>query len=492
MIQAYLAQSMEGVFTPASAAAAAPLLALSAGVLLCLVCDLFDALRGARPAVFLATLVAAGAFEVAILRAEEPPGAVFQGALHADGTTALWGLLFLAGTLLSWLYAVGYYREDHPFKAEHDTLFLIASAGMMLMVGAGDLLTFFIGLEVLSIPLYALAAFRRARATSVEAGLKYFVLGAFAAALFLYGAAMLYAATGTIALDGIAAAAPRSAMAMLGAAFVAAGLFFKVSVFPFHLWVPDVYQGSPTPVAALMATGTKAAAFGFLIQLAGILPEGAAGTVAAMALVTMLAGNLGALVQDDVKRMLAYSSVAHAGTLLLLVAAALALRAQGAQAAAAAAGAMRAALVYMAAYVFTATGAFGVLALIESDGERFTKLASLRGLARSRPGLAAALALFMLSLGGIPATGGFLGKWLVFSVLVEADMIGVAVAAALLSVVALAYYLRVVVALWMQSPPEGQAPPFTGRISAAIATTACAAGVLLIGVLPGFYLRWLG
>jgi NADH-quinone oxidoreductase subunit N len=404
----------------------------------------------------------------------------------------MWGLLFLAATLLAWLYAVGYYREEQPFKAEHDVLLLIAPAGMMLMVGAGDLLTFFVGLEVLSIPLYALAAFRRARSASVEAGVKYFVLGAFAAALFLYGAGLLYAATGTIALDGIAAAAPRTPMALFGAACVAAGLFFKVSVFPFHLWVPDVYQGSPTPVAALMSTGTKAAAFGFLIQIAGILPAGAAGTVAAVALMTMLAGNLGALLQDDVKRMLAYSSVAHAGTLLLLLAGALALRAQGGTAAHSAAEAMRAALVYMAAYVFTASGAFGVLALIESDGERFTKLASLRGLARSRPGLAAALSLFMLSLGGIPATGGFLGKWLVFSVLVEAHMIGVAVLGALLSVVALAYYLRVVVALWMQSPPEGQAPPFAARRSAWIATAACAAGVLLIGVLPGWYLHWLG
>jgi NADH-quinone oxidoreductase subunit N len=260
-------------------------------------------------------------------------------------------------------------------------------------------------------------------------------------------------------------------------------------VFPFHLWVPDVYQGSPTPVTALMATGTKAAAFAFLIQLAGILPAGASATVAAIALLTMLAGNLGALAQDDVKRMLAYSGIAHAGTLLLVLAGALALRGQpGADAVEAGAAATRAALFYMAAYVVTATGAFGVLALLESDGARFTKLSGLRGLAHTRPGLAAALSLFMLSLGGIPATGGFLGKWFVFAVLVEARMIGVAVIGAVLSVIALAYYLRVIVALWMQPAADGQAPPMTARLSASAATAFCAAGVLVLGVLPGWIL----
>ena len=188
--------------------------------------------------------------------------------------------------------------------------------------------------------------------------------------------------------------------------------------------------------------------------------------------------------------MLAYSGVAHAGTLLLVVAGALALRGQddatGAQ------DAMNAALVYMAAYVFTATGAFGILALLESDGERFTKLESLRGLARTRPGLASAFTLFMLSLGGIPATGGFLGKWFVFAVLVDAGMLWVAVLGALLSVVALGYYLRVVITLWMQPPLEGKAPPMTSRFSATFATIACAVMVLLLGVLPGWYLGLLG
>ncbi|MEM7308517.1 MAG: NADH-quinone oxidoreductase subunit N [Planctomycetota bacterium] len=485
-----IAQTFEGLFDAGSSAATAPMLALGVGVLLYLVCDLFDLLRPARPIVFLATIAASFVFELRILGMETPPGDVLLGSLRADSATALWGCLFLAGTLFAWVYSIGYYRENLPFKAEHDALMLTAPAGMMMMVGAGDLIAFFIGLELLSIPLYALAAFRRARMDSIEAGLKYFILGTFAAGFFLYGSALLYAETGAIALDALAASDLSSPMALTGLAFVSASLFFKISVFPFHLWVPDVYQGSPTPVAALMATGTKAAAFGFLIEAVGILPVGAAGTIAAIALITMLVGNLGALAQEDLKRMLAYSGIAHAGTMLLVIAGALALRAEGE--AEAATGAMNAALIYMGAYVFTATGAFGVLALLESDGSRFTGLDSLRGLARSRPALASAMTLFMLSLGGIPATGGFLGKWFVFSVLVEAEMIGVAVLGVLLSVVALGYYLRVVVVLWMQPPPEGKAPPRTTRLSAGVATVCCSALVLLLGVLPGWYLDLLG
>jgi len=486
-----ISETFDSIFTPAAAQAARPILTLGIGVMVYLLVDLIRPLRAARPLVFVGTLVLAFAFQVGILTAEVPPGEVFAGSLHADATTAMWSIMCLVGVLVAWIYASGYYTENLPFRAEHDALFLTAPAGMLLMIGASDLITFFIGLEVLSIPLYALAAFRRSRAESVEAGLKYFVLGAFGAAFFLYGAGLLYAATGTVRLDELQVAAPGSTMALLGAAFVAASLFFKVSVFPFHLWVPDVYQGSPTPVTALMATGTKAAAFAFLIQLTGILPTGAATTIAVIALLTMVAGNLGALAQGDVKRMLAYSGVAHAGTLLLVLAGALSLRAQG-EGGDAVAEATRAALIYMAAYVVTATGAFGVLALLESDGARFTKLDSLKGLGRTRPGLAAALSLFMLSLGGIPATGGFLGKWFVFSVLVDARMYGVAVIGALLSVVALGYYLRVIVALWMEPASEGQAPPVTARLSASAATAFCAVMVVVLGVLPGWYLDLLG
>ena len=475
----------DALFGPQAGIATAPILALGIGLLLYLVCDVVEALRPARALAFAGSLFVALVFEVRILRMDEPPGAVLDGTFVADRVTALWGCIFLVATLFAWIYSIGYYRRNLAFKPEHDALMLAAPAGMMLMVGAGDLVIFFVGLELLSIPLYALAAFRRARADSVEAGLKYFLLGSFSSALFVYGAALLYTAAGTLGIEEIVRQDLSSPLAVAGSALVAASLFFKVSVFPFHLWVPDVYQGSPTPVTALMATGTKAAAIGFLVRITPLFPAGAVTTIAAIALVTLAVGNLGALVQQDFKRMLAYSGIAHAGTLLLLVA--------GGLAGADPAETMRAALYYMGAYLFTALGAFGLLALLEADGERFTKLDSLRGLARTRPAAAAAFALFMLSLGGIPATGGFLGKWFVFSVLVDARLYAVAVIGALLSVVALAYYLRVIVLLYMQPPLEGLAAPTTTRpLTAGLATLVCCAFVVAMGFLPGLFLAPLG
>ncbi|MDP6956851.1 MAG: NADH-quinone oxidoreductase subunit N, partial [Planctomycetota bacterium] len=367
------------------------------------------------------------------------------------------------------------------FLAEHDCLLLTACLGMLVMAGARDLIVFFIGLETLSVPLYILAAFRRARSDAVEAGLKYFILGAFAAALFLYGSALLYGATGTLSLPELRAAGLGTPLAAAGVALIAASLFFKTSVFPFHLWAPDVYQGSPTPVTILMATGTKAAAFAFLLHAAFLLPAAAAGVVAVTALVTMALGNLGALVQTNVKRMLAYSGVAHAGTVLLALAGAL----RGDPLQGADGGApMQAVLFYMAAYAVTGAGAFGLLSLLEGDGDERLELSSMAGLADKRPFLAAGLSLFLLSLGGIPATGGFLGKYLVFAVLVRADMLAVAVVGVLLSVVALAYYLRIIVAMYMRPRPDDLLPPITRRAPAAIAAVLCAAGVIYLGCFP--------
>ena len=470
-------------------AATASIFAIGIGVLLLLLCEIVTALRGLRGPVFVLALLVALGFQVAILAGDSVPGAVLEGTFVADRGTALWGILFCMGTLLAWIYSIGYYdREDRPFKLEHDALLLAAPAGMMMMVGAGDLIVFFIGLELLSIPLYALAAFRRARARSVEAGVKYFLLGAFSSAIFLYGAALLYAACGTISIQGddsliahALAGELSGTLGLAGSALVASSLFFKISAFPFQLWAPDVYEGSPTPVTALMATGTKAAAFGVLVNLTHLFPASAATVIAWLALLTMAVGNLGALVQDNLKRMLAYSGVAHAGTVLLIVAGGLA----GAEHEAG----LRAALYYMGAYLFTAMGAFGILSLLESDGERYLTFDGIRGLAQSRPGLAAALALFMLSLGGIPATGGFLGKWLVFSNLVSAELYGIAIAGALLSVVALGYYLRVIVALYMQPADDSRAAPYAARpLTAGLATVLCVAGVLLTGLAPGLFL----
>ncbi|MCC6406855.1 MAG: NADH-quinone oxidoreductase subunit N [Planctomycetes bacterium] len=477
-------QDLLQLFDERAIEAVRPLLALSAGLIILLLSGVFDGLKALRGPIVVATLLFGGWLTASNFVTQ--PGVVLDGTYSADRAASAWGLLFVVATLLAWLFSHHYYAEDErPFQLEHDVLMLTTPIGMMLMGGAQNLIVFFVGLEILSIPLYALASFRRSRARSVEAGLKYFLLGAFAAAFFLYGSSLIYAATGTVQLAEIKAIGIHGPLALAGVALLMASLFFKISVFPFHLWVPDVYQGSPTPVTALMATGTKAAAFAFLLNAMFMLPAKAAVLVAVVALVTMALGNLGALAQTDVKRMLAYSGIAHAGTVLLVVAGTLAGDPESG-------GALHAALFYMGAYVFTAAGAFGLLALLERDGERFTSLESLKGLAHRRPVVAAALTLFMLSLGGIPATGGFLGKWMVFSSLVRAGLIWPAVIGALLSVIALGYYLRVVIAMYMQPASDRDAATQSVRgasaMPATLAAGVCAVFVLVMGVLPSLFL----
>jgi len=487
MTMEHIQSLFAGLFAPPALDALAPVLALGAGVLLCILADILPGARALRPALVLGSLAVAAWFELELLLAPGEIGPVVQGSFAATRASSAFGLLLIGAGVFAWLASARHYEREAAgvLKGEHDALLLSSVAGMLLMAGARDLILFFIGLELLSIPLYALAALRRGRAASVEAGLKYFLLGAFASALFLYGAALVYAATGSTSLDELRQIGARGPLALCGVALLASSVFFKLSVFPFHLWVPDVYQGSPTPVTLLMATGTKAAGFAFLLNASFLLPANSASLVAIAALITIALGNLGALAQTDLKRMLAYSGIAHAGTMLLAIAGSLAgdPDAQGAQ---------RAVLFYLLAYVFSAAGAFGALALLEADGERFTRLDSLRGLGRSRPRLALALSLFLLSMGGIPGAGGFWGKWFVFEVLVRADMTGYAIAGALLSLVAFGYYLRVIVALWMEEAPVGAAEPRTLRPwTAGLAAVACSAGVVLTGIWPGLFLEHL-
>lgn len=458
----------------------APMICVTVGIMLALLAEVIPALQVARPVAFVGSLVAALFFELRLIA--EPQGQIFQGTFSADATSSFWGALFVFSGLFSWLYSQRYYKLEAPFKAEHDLLMLCSILGMMLMAGAEDLLTFFVGLEVLSVPLYALASFRRVRNESVEAGLRYFLLGAFAAGLFLYGAALIYTSTGTITLEGLREVGLNSKLALVGSALMASALFFKISVFPFHFWVPDVYQGSPTPVTTFMSTGTKAAGFAFLFKISFMLPESAAGALAIISLLTMAIGNLGALVQTDLKRMLGYSAVAHAGTLLLAVTASLVGDPLTE-------GPLQAALYYMAAYVFTACGAFGMIATLEGDGEVFTKLNSLRGLGQRRPWLAAALSVFMLSLGGFPATGGFFGKYFVFASTLRADMMFVSAIGVLLSVVALAYYLRIILTMWMRPADEKVPTPRAYRPSASFATGMCLFVVFALGLAPGWFLE---
>lgn len=474
-------ESLFSILDAQAGRAVAPLITVALGIVLLLLIETLPNLTSLRPVAFVGTLLA-GAWSQAQLLAT-PAGLVLDGTFESSRHTAGWGLVFLASAAVAWGFGRRYYRTNRTFLGEHDILMLTSVLGMMVMASSRDLLVFFVGLELLSIPLYCLAGFRRARNDSVEAGLKYFVLGAFASAIYLFGASLVYADTGTIALGELASRGLDTPLSLAGLGLVLASLFFKVSAVPFHFWTPDVYQGSPTPVTAFMATGTKAAGFAFLFELTPILPEATLMPLAAVAFLTMALGNLGALVQSDLKRLLAYSGIAHAGTLMVALVGGLAGDPEQ--------GAVTAALFYMAAYVFTAGGAFGLVSWLEADGEHFTRIDSIRGLAQRRPGVAAAMTLFLLSLGGIPATGGFLGKWFVFSVAVRADLIPLAILGILLSVVALGYYLRVIVAMYMEPAPDGQAPPMTRRLSAGVAAGACATMVVLLGVLPGFVLPYL-
>ncbi|MFT5286803.1 MAG: NADH-quinone oxidoreductase subunit N [Planctomycetota bacterium] len=480
----------DALLTPGAWIALWPMVTLAVGLMMLLLAEVVPALRRFRSVFFLASLGIAALFELRIL--DNPDaltatgGLVLDGSLIANATSAVWGLIFLTGTALAFCYSTNYYTgSEARYKDEHDILMLTAPLGMMLMAGAGDLVVFFLGLELLSIPLYILAAYKRSQAASVEAGLKYFLLGAFASALFVYGSALLYAETGALSLGGLAdhfATHETGTLAMTGIGLITASLLFKISVFPFHVWVPDVYQGSPTPVTALMATGTKAAAIAFMLNALFLLPGSTAPLIATLGIITMAIGYLGALVQEDLKRMLAYSGIASAGTVILVIAGALASPDS-------LASAQTAALYYIGAYVFTITGAFGLIALFEKDGAQFTRLSSLSGLAKSRPGMAAAMTLFVLSLGGIPATGGFLGKWFVFSVLVEANMITFAVIGAVLSVIALAFYLKIVITMWMLEADESQPIPGSDRpLIATVATAICVIGVLATGILPSLFL----
>ena len=471
---------MREIFSERTFTATAPFVTLSIGILVLILAEVIPGLSALRKLLFVGTLGVAGWYAWRTIGAGEIW--TFENTYVANSTTAWWTLLFLASTLIAWIFGQRYYTHAEAlFEGEHDLLMLSACAGMVLMAGSRDLLVFFVGLELLSVPLYTLSGFRRTRRESVEAGLKYFVLGAFAAATYLFGAALVYAGTGSVTFASIHPADLGSPLVVVGASLIAASLFFKISAFPFHLWVPDVYQGAPSPVTTFMATGTKAAAFAFLLPAAAtLLPLPAKWLIAVIALFTMAAGNFGALVQTDLKRLLGYSGIAHAGTMLLALA--------GMQGDTEPQGATRALLFYMAAYVFTAGGAFGLVTLLESQTGRAVTIESIRGLARRRPGLAAALALFMLSLGGIPATGGFLGKYLVFSVAVRSGLVVVAVLGILLSVVALGYYLRVIVALYMQPEGEAQAASESSRPTSGLLTLACAAMVLVLGLVPGWFL----
>jgi NADH-quinone oxidoreductase subunit N len=386
-------------------------------------------------------------------------------------------LLMAAVTVL---LSLGYLERERMAVPEYYPLILLATTGMMFLAGAEDLIVVFLGLEVMSVAVYVLAGFDRRSIFSAEAALKYFLIGAFASGFLLYGIALVYGATGNTNLTLIGAQLATGTaplMGRIGLGLLLIGFAFKVAAVPFHMWAPDVYDGSPTPVAGLMATGVKAAGF---LALVRVLMEAFPSlmsqwqpVIAVLAIATMIAGNLIALNQRNLKRMLAYSSVAHAGYLLTAVWAGTRFGA----------GAV---LLYLLAYGLTTIAAFGILATLGSGGERTVGNDDIAGLADRRPWSALALSICMLSLFGFPGTFGFIGKWYILQAVVHQRQVILPVVLVLTSVISAGYYLPVVMAMYMKpgrAESEAAASGRFGRFAAA-AVAASVAAVILFGLWP--------
>ena len=385
----------------------------------------------------------------------------------------------LAVAIVTVLLSPGYLRANGLERGEYYALLLFSVVGMLGLVASLELVSMFVALEIMSVALYAMAGLDRARPESQESALKYFVTGAFASAFFLYGVALVYGVTGSTSLDRVSralgVASPDSVpLALLGAAFLLVGFGFKIASVPFHMWAPDVYEGAPTTVTAFMSAGVKAAAFGALLR---VFDYGLAGLashwqplVAVLAIVTMAFGNLAALAQRNLKRLLAYSSIAHAGYLMAALVATPAL-------------AVEAILFYLAAYAAVNLGAFGVIAALSKDGREPATLADVAGLAERRPVLAAAFTVFLLSLTGIPVTAGFVGKFYLFNAAVASDWVALALVGVLTSVVSAYYYLRIVVAMYMEEPASEDRWAAVSP-SAVLALSLSAAVTLLLGLWP--------
>jgi len=414
----------------------------------------------------------------------------FAGMYRADRLTDAIGVAALIAALLGVMVAYDYLERTHIQRGEYYVLLLFSAAGAMLMGAANNLVVIFIALELLSIPLYILSGFRRPQRASEESAMKYFLLGAFSSGFLVYGIALIYGATGVLDLPSVWHEAGRviaddstaKYLLMIGGGLVLVGLGFKVAAVPFHMWTPDVYQGAPTPVVAYMSVAAKIGGFGALVRVFGMglssfaLEQGAVAvwqdTIWLVAVLTMLLGNFVAIMQSDLKRLLAYSTIAHAGYILIAVAAA--------GTAGLSDTAAQAVMIYLLAYAFTNAGAFAVIAAIEKDDATNTGLDALRGLAVRRPWLAAAMVVFMLSLTGIPLTAGFIGKWYVFKVALQADLVAAAVVGVLTSVISAYYYLRVV---WLMYFEEGEGEASTPP-ALAWGIGIAAVGTLLLGVLP--------
>lgn len=426
----------------------------------------------------LAALGVLGTVGAAVFGVGLPDGVGFAGMYVRDALTRAGQTVALAATALGVLIAPEYLRRYRLDRGEYYFLVLVAGTGAMLMAASRDLLMLFLSLETLSIPLYVLAAFARTSVRSQEAGMKYFLLGAFASGFFLYGVALLYGVTGTTRLPELAAALaqrPTGADAAAGVGLLVIGLGFKAALVPFHTWAPDVYEGAPFPAAAFMSVVAKTGAFVALLRVFPVTLGALAGqwplVLGVLAAVTMIVGNLAALAQTSYKRMLAYSSIAHAGYILVGVATATP-------------AAISAVITYLAVYAAMGTGAFAVAIALERAGQEADRIEDYAGLGDRAPLLAAVTGLFMISLAGIPPTGGFVAKLSIFAAAVESGGpwgLALAFIGVLTSVVSVYYYLRVAYVMFAPGPGAVLLRP-SPLVNLVLLLTAAA--VLQTGILP--------
>ncbi|MEX0808065.1 MAG: NADH-quinone oxidoreductase subunit NuoN [Dongiaceae bacterium] len=423
-------------------------------------------------------MAALGGALLLVLYGAGGPTIAFNGLFIADGYAVFLKVLVLIGATLAVLMSLDYLDRAFMARFEFPILLLYAVLGMMMMVSANDLISLYIGLELQSLALYVVAAFRRDSLRSTEAGLKYFVLGALSSGMLLYGASLIYGFTGATHFDAIAAAFAGGQQApigvVVGLVFLIAGLAFKVSAVPFHMWTPDVYEGAPTPVTAFFAIAPKVAAIGLFVRVLvgpfGDLVAEWQQIIVFIAIASMVLGAVAAINQTNIKRLMAYSSIGNIGYALVGLAAG---TEEG----------VRGVLVYMTIYMVMTLGTFGCILAMRQKGRMLEGIDDLKGLGRTQPMMAAAFAIFMFSMAGIPPLAGFFGKFYVFMAAVNAGLYVLAVIGVVASVVAAFYYLRIVKLMYFDEPTEAFDQPLGWKLGSVIAVTGLA--ILLFLVLPG-------
>ncbi len=402
------------------------------------------------------------------------------GMFVTDGFGAFAKMLVLAGSAFSLILAMRYNELEGTARPEYPVLVLLSTTGMMMMISANDLISLYVGLELQSLALYVLAAFQRDSLRSTEAGLKYFVLGALASGMLLYGASMVYGFAGTTSFDVLAKSFADGGTAsiglVIGIVLIAVGLAFKVSAVPFHMWTPDVYEGAPTPVTAFFSVAPKIAAMALFIRVMvgpffGLLIEWRQ-VIWFIAVASMLLGSFAAINQKNIKRLMAYSSIGHVGYALIGLAAG-------------SAAGVRGILVYLSIYLFMNVGTFAAILCMRREGKLVENIGDLAGLSRTQPGLALALGIFMFSMAGIPPLAGFFAKIYIFLAAIDAHLYGLAVIGVLASVVGAYYYLRIVKLMYFDNPAAAFDRPIAREIQAVL--VLCALVILFFFAWPGLF-----